>query len=161
MESLELIVIPLGTPTLDRVGRVGPGRHGGGAPAMCVRPLMSALILRSIDSLRVVESPISHQGEGTNNNLTTVPESADPIPSQRTLLFFEAALGRICSTRIYVNNKESCETTCGYMCRYHCAHQNRTRWLQDCPKTADCKGFLKPFRKADLKHLFSKACASI
>ena len=26
---------------------------------------MSALILRSIDSLRVVKSPISHQGEGT------------------------------------------------------------------------------------------------
>ena len=67
----------------------------------------AALILRSIDSLRVVESPISHQGEGTNNNFMTVPESADPIPSQRTLLFFEAALGRICSTRIYVNNKNS------------------------------------------------------
>jgi hypothetical protein len=34
---------PLGTPTLDWVGRVGHGRHGGGASAKCDGPLMSAL----------------------------------------------------------------------------------------------------------------------
>ena len=41
-------------PPLHRRSRVfaspgwvrGPGRHRGGAPAMCERPLMSALILR-------------------------------------------------------------------------------------------------------------------
>ena len=32
-----------GTPTFHRVGCAGHGRHGGGAPAMCGRPLMSAL----------------------------------------------------------------------------------------------------------------------
>ncbi len=35
-----------GLPTLHRAGCAGYGRHGGGAPAMCGRPLMSALILR-------------------------------------------------------------------------------------------------------------------
>ena len=42
-------------------GRAGRhGRHGGGAPAKCGRPLMSALILSPFD---FVESLISYQEE--------------------------------------------------------------------------------------------------
>ena len=37
-------------------------------PLCALGPMMSALILRFIDSLRFVESSISHQGEGTKKN---------------------------------------------------------------------------------------------
>lgn len=36
----------VGKPTLHRAGCADHGRHGGGAPAMCGRPLMSALNFR-------------------------------------------------------------------------------------------------------------------
>ena len=60
-----LISSNAGTPTLHWVGRAGHGRHGGGAPALCAGPLMSALILSSFD---FVESLISYQEERTHNN---------------------------------------------------------------------------------------------
>ena len=43
--------------------------------------MVLALILRFIDSLRVVESSISHQGEGTNLHYTLPPQNLHKIPN--------------------------------------------------------------------------------
>ena len=52
-----------GLPTLHRAGCAGYGRHGGGAPAMCGRPLMSALNFWSFSFKRKGQknSPYLHQ----------------------------------------------------------------------------------------------------
>ena len=46
-ERVQRKVFCVGMPNLVRVGRAGHGRHGGGAPALCGGPLMSALTLWS------------------------------------------------------------------------------------------------------------------
>jgi hypothetical protein len=53
----------------------------GKRPLCALGPMMSALILRFIDSLCFVESSISHQGEGTKKTcfLTPLHSSASSV----------------------------------------------------------------------------------
>ena len=70
----------MGLSTLVWAGRVGHGRHGGEALALCGGPMMSALILSPFD---FVESLISYQEERARKQ--TVPRSIDPKQPHKPL----------------------------------------------------------------------------
>ena len=65
----------MGVPTLHRAGCAGHGRHGGGAPAMCGRPLMSALNFWSFSFKRKGQETSSHLPAQKPMQLPCIPIS--------------------------------------------------------------------------------------
>ena len=63
-----------GLPIFHWVGRAGLGRHGGGAPALCGGPMMSALILWHFDLRRIFDFLSRRKGKSTGDGGSSVPK---------------------------------------------------------------------------------------